>query len=161
MAGIESPFVKVRRKLVMARIEFMGQLAAFQHEDFARPLTAAGESPLLVAHHLSTIEGLALEQLRCIQAEDNPQLEVLLQLVPVSAKAVTSPLTLELVLEEMCTQRNELFSYLAQLPLDCWDRPFIFASWGPRKFYQLVNMLPLHDRQHSRQLITMRSSMTR
>ncbi|GCE26599.1 hypothetical protein KDA_20830 [Dictyobacter alpinus] len=159
MAGIESPFVKVRRKLVMARIEFMGHLAAFKHEDFARPLTTAGESPLLIAHHLSTIEGIALKQLQDIQTQDNPQLDTLIQLLPVNVKTVEPPLTLDGVLEEMAVCRKELFAYLAQVSPEVWERPFIFSSWGPRKFYQLVNMLPLHDRQHSRQLITMLSTL--
>ncbi|GLV58210.1 hypothetical protein KDH_50430 [Dictyobacter sp. S3.2.2.5] len=160
MAGIESPFVKVRRRLVMARIEFMSQLAAFQPEDLSRSLTAEGESPLLIAHHLATIEVVALQQLQRIQSEDNPHFDTLLQLLPVETELGDAVLSLDSVLVEMSDRRSELLSYLSQAPLSNWERPFVFASWGSRKFYQLVNMLPLHDRQHARQLATMRAHLS-
>lgn len=159
MAGIESPFVKVRRRLVMARIEFMSQLAAFQPEDLNRSLTADGESPLLIAHHLATIEAVALQQLQRIQSEDNPHFDTLIQLLPVETELGDAVLSLETVLAEMFVRRSELLSYLLHAPLTSWERPFVFASWGSRKFYQLVNMLPLHDRQHARQLASIRSHL--
>lgn len=159
MAGIESPFVKVRRRLVMARIEFMSQLAAFKPEDLSRSFSTDGESPLLIAYHLAMIEVVALQQLRRIQSEDNPHFDTLLQLLPVETELGDTVLSLESVLAEMFTRRSELLSYLSRAPLSNWDRPFVFASWGSRRFYQLVNMLPLHDRQHARQLATMRSHL--
>ncbi|GCE18841.1 DinB family protein [Dictyobacter kobayashii] len=112
---------------------------------------------MLIAHHLSLIEAVALQQLQRIQSEDNPQFDTLIQLLPVATESGDTILSLETILAEMSTRRSELFSYLSQVPLADWERPFAFASWGSRKFYQLVNMLPLHDRQHTRQLATIRS----
>lgn len=156
MAGIESPFVKVRRKMVMARIEFMSQLAAFQPTDLTRLLTENGESPLLIAHHLSLTEKLARQQMQRIQEEEHPQLDLIIQLLPVIHNVPEPMLTLEFVLAEMTATRDELFTYLAGIPLASWERPFILANRESRKFYQFINMLPLHDRQHARQLATLK-----
>lgn len=159
MSGIEAPFAALRRKMVVARIDFMSQLAAFRHEDLTRSCAEDGISPLLITHHLLITDIMALQHMQRIQTEDNPQFETFIQLLPVETTEVEQPLILKEVLTKMDAQRNEIFSYLAQLPPEGWERPFTSVLWGPRKFYQFVNVLPLHDRQHSRQLVTIRTQL--
>jgi hypothetical protein len=159
MAEGEAPFAVLRRKMVVARIDFMSQLATFQHEDLTRILTEDGISPLLVTHHLLITDMLALQHMQRIQSEDNPQFDTFIQQLPIGTAEAEQPLSLEEILTKMATQRAELFTYLAQIPLPGWERPFGSALWGSRKFYQLVNVLPLHDRQHSRQLVAMRTQL--
>jgi hypothetical protein len=94
-----------------------------------------------------------------IQSEDNPQFDTFIQLLPIETTEIEPPPVLKDLLVKMAVQRDEIFSYLHQLPPADWERPFTSVLWGPRKFSQLVNVLPLHDRQHSRQLVTMRTRL--
>ena len=75
MTTVEQPFEKVRRKLVVARIEFMAQLAKFSEEELVKAPPAGGWSALQLAHHLYIADGLFLEQMQSIQEQDNPLIE--------------------------------------------------------------------------------------
>ena len=68
----ESSFARVRRKLVVARIELMGQLAKFSQDELNQNPIEGEWSPLQIAHHVYITEGLALEQISRVQNEDNP-----------------------------------------------------------------------------------------
>ncbi|HET8910544.1 MAG TPA: DinB family protein, partial [Ktedonobacteraceae bacterium] len=82
MAQVENPLEKVRRKMVNARIEFLGQLAKFSREELQKHPVIGEWSPLELAYHLYIADGLAIEQMRLIQSEDNPQLPALAKLAP-------------------------------------------------------------------------------
>jgi hypothetical protein len=159
MSGIEAPFAALRRKMVVARIDFMSQLATFRHEDLTRSLAEDNISPLLITRHLLVTDILALKHMQRVQSEDNPQFDTFIQLLPIETTEAEPPPALDEILAKMAVQRDELFAYLAQIPLAGWERPFCSASWESRKFYQLVNVLPLHDRQHSRQLTNIRTHL--
>ncbi|GCF10435.1 DinB family protein [Dictyobacter arantiisoli] len=154
MAALEIPFVRVRRKMVAARIDFMSQLAVFHHEDLLRPFTDDGITPLMVVQHLIDADRKILQQLRRVQEDDNPLFDTFAHLLPVLVDSAQPAPSLDEALRDMVQCRDELFAYLSQLPASAWERPFHSNSWGVRKFSQLVNTLPLHDRQHSRQLST-------
>jgi hypothetical protein len=66
------------------------------------------------------------------------------------------PASLEAVLAGMAARREEIFEYLAALPVEAWERPFRHPVWGERKFYQMVNVLPFHDQMHAQQLAAMK-----
>jgi hypothetical protein len=160
MATLENPFDKVRRKMVEARIEFMGQLAKFSSGELA---TQPGEdewSPLQLAHHLYVADGLALEQMQVVQNEDNPLVTNLDEETPRRTRASEPPASLDAVLAGMAARREEIFEYLVALPADGWERPFRHPSWGQLKFYQLVNVLPVHDRMHAQQLVDIRAKIS-
>lgn len=156
MTTVERPFDKVRRKMVAARIEFMGQLAKFSKEELTSYPTEGEWSPLQLAYHLYIADGLALEQIRRIQTEDNPLIPTLSEEVPRQTRAAEPPVSLDAVLGGMVARREELFEYLSSLPDEAWERPFHSEEWGERKFYQLVNVLPMHDQQHAQQLAMMK-----
>lgn len=160
----ETPFEKVRRKLVAARIGFMAQLARFSKGALKQPegegKTGTEETPLCIAYHLYIVDGIALEQMRRVQEEDNPEIEEF----DVLAARVTStepPISLDAVLGGMAARREELFEYLASLPLDAWEHPYHHETWGERKFYQLVNALAQHDKTHTEQLVSILAAKTR
>ncbi len=156
MTTVERPFEKIRRKMVAARIEFMGQLAKFS-KDALSLYTAEGEwSPLQIAYHLYIADGLALEQMRLVQQEDNPLIANVAEQAPQATREAEPPASLDAVLAGMAARREELFEYLSALPDVAWERPFRHVEWGERKFYQLVNVLPFHDQQHAQQLAKMR-----
>ncbi|HEX6483492.1 MAG TPA: DinB family protein, partial [Ktedonobacteraceae bacterium] len=75
---------------------------------------------------------------------------------PRRTRASEPPASLDAVLAGMAARREELFEYLASLPADAWERPFRHPKWGERKFYQLVNVLPLHDQMHAQQLANLK-----
>lgn len=153
MATVENPFDKVRRKLVAARIEFMGQLAKFNSEELTQ--NPAGESewtPLQLAYHLYVADGLALETMQQIQNEDNPLVNDLEEETPRRTREAEPPASLDAVLAGMAARREELFQYLSELPDDAWERPARHPTWGQIKFYQLVNVLPTHEKMHAQQL---------
>lgn len=162
----ENPFVCVRRKMVVARIEFMGCLAAFNREQLSSTVTEEGHSPLQIAHHLYQVDGLVAQQICRVQEEDDPVLINPIEL-PVdycSAASVDrapypTTFTLEAILTHMTTLREEIFTYLAALPVLAWERTFHFAEPAPLHFYQLINLLSLHDQQHARQLATMKNRL--
>lgn len=157
MATVENPFDKVRRKMVAARIEFMGQLARFSNDELTHP-TAEGEwSPLLIAYHLYVADALALEQMQLIQDEDNPLIVATEEETPRRTREAEPPTSLDSVMAGMAARREELFQYLSELPADAWERPFRHPQWGQLKFYQLVNVLPQHDQTLARQLAEMKA----
>jgi hypothetical protein len=156
MANVENPYEKVRRKMVAARIEFMAQLAKFSKDEI-RKQPAEGEwSPLELAHHLYIADGLALENMRLVQDEDNPMVVAPEEEAPRRTRSSEPPVSLEAVLAGMAARREEIFEYLSALPVEAWERPFRHHAWGERKFYQLVNILPFHDQTHAQQLAAMK-----
>jgi hypothetical protein len=152
MASLENPFEKVRPKMVAARLEFMKQLAMFSKDELKQQPAEDEWSPLQLAHHLYIADGLALEQMQLVQTEDNPLIIATEDETPRLTRASEPPASLDAVLAGMAARREELFEYLASLPVDAWERPFRHPKWGERKFYQLVNVLPLHDQMHAQQL---------
>jgi len=157
MATLENPFEKVRPKMVAARLEFIGQLATFSKDEVTREPGEDEWSPLQLAHHLYIADGLALEQMQLVQNEDNPLLANLEEDTPRLTRASESPASLDAVLGGMAARREELYEYMANLPVDAWERPFRHPSWGQLKFYQLVNILPAHDRTHAQQLTNIKA----
>ena len=157
MATLENPFEKVRPKMVAARLEFIGQLATFSKDEVTREPGEDEWSPLQLAHHLYIADGLALEQMQLVQNEDNPLLANLEEDTPRLTRASESPASLDAVLGGMAARREELYEYMANLPVDAWERPFRHPSWGQLKFYQLVNVLPAHDRTHAQQLTNIKA----
>ncbi len=159
MTTVENSYEKARRKMVAARIEFMGQLAKFSKDDLKKR-TAEGEwSALELAHHLYIADGLALEQIQLVQNEDNPQIVATEEEAPRLTREAMPPVTLEAVLAGMAARREEIFQYLSTLPAEGWERPFRHHAWGQRKFYQLVNILPFHDQVHTQQLVSIKESL--
>jgi hypothetical protein len=152
MASLENPFEKVRPKMVAARLEFMKQLAMFSKDELKQQPAEDEWSPLQLAHHLYIADGLALEQIQLVQSEDNPVIIATEEETPRLTRASEPPASLDAVLAGLAARREELFEYLAGLPADAWERPFRHPKWGERKFYQLVNVLPLHDQMHAQQL---------
>ncbi len=152
MTVVDNAFEKVRTKLVAARIAFMGQLAKFSKDELLLQPTAGEWSPLQLAHHLYITDGLALEQMRRVQNEDNPLIENVAETAPHLTNISDAPISLDAVLAGMAARREEIYEYLSTLPEDGWTRPFRHEEWGQRQFYQLVNVLPFHDQQHAQQL---------
>lgn len=157
MTTVESSFEKVRRKMVAARIEFMGQLAKLSKKELTQPCSDNEWSPLQLAYHLYIADGLILEQMRRVQNEDNPLLEDLKKEVPRVTCSEEPPVSLDAVLAGLAARREEIFEYLSGLSEEAWVRPFRHPEWGERKFYQLVNSLPLHDQEHARQLAALKA----
>ena len=158
MASLENPFDKVRPKMVAARLEFMKQLAMFSKDELKKQPDGDEWSPLQLAHHLYIADGLALEQMQLVQDEDNPLIVATEDETPRLTRASEPPTSLDAVLAGMAARREELFEYLASLPADAWERPFRHPQWGERKFYQLVNVLPLHDQMHAQQLANIKGA---
>jgi hypothetical protein len=159
MTTLENPFDKVRRKLVAARIEFMGQLAKFSKDELIRIPTEGEWSPLQLANHLYIADGLALEQMQIVQNEDNPLITATEEETPRLTRASAPPVSLDAVLAGMAARREEIFEYLSALPVEAWERPFRHSQWGQRKFYQLVNVLPVHDQMHAQQLADIKAAI--
>jgi len=160
MATVENPFEKVRRKMVAARIEFMEQLTKFSKDELTRQPGEDEWSPLQLAHHLYIGDGLALEQMRIVQNEDNPLVIAAEEETPILTRASEPPVSLDAVLAGMAARREELFEYLASLPVNAWERPLRHPNWGQLKFYQLVNILPAHDRMHAQQLTDIKAKIS-
>lgn len=159
MSSVENPFDKVRRKMVAARLEFMGQLAKFSSKELARnPMGEDEWTPLQLAYHLYVADGLALEALQKIQTEDNPLVEDLAEETPRRTREAEPPATLDAVLGGMVARREELFQYLSELPDEAWERPLRHPTFGPLKFYQIVNVLPAHDKLHAQQLADIKAA---
>ena len=159
MATVENPYDKVRRKMVAARIEFMGQLAKFNKEELTKASVDSSEwTPLQIAYHLYIADGLALEQMQLIQNEDNPLVIATEEETPRRTRAAEPPASLDAVLAGMAARREEVFQYLSELPVDAWERPFQHPNWGQLKFYQMVNILPQHDKTHAQQLVDIKTA---
>src|SRR5437660_12023512 len=124
MATLENPFEKVRHKMVAARIEFIGQLAKFSHDELTQQPAEGEWSALQLAHHVYIADGLALEQMQIVQSEDNPLIVATEDETPRLTRASEPPASLDAVLAGMAARREELFEYLAGLPADAWERPF-------------------------------------
>jgi hypothetical protein len=152
MTTQERPFDRARPKMVAARIEFIGQLAKFSKDELSKAPAEGQWSPLELAHHLYVADGLALEQMRLVQEEDNPLIAAVEEEAPRRTRASEPPASLESVMAGMAARREEIFEYLSQLPDEAWERPFRHHLWGQGKFYHLVNVLPRHDQQHAHQL---------
>ena len=160
MATLENPFEKVRRKMVEARIEFISQLAKFSAGELATQPAEDAWSPLQLAYHLYIADGLTLEQMQVVQNEDNPLVTNLEEETPRRTRASKPPASLDAVLAGLAARREEIFEYLAALPADGWERPFRHPNWGQLKFYQMVNVLPAHDRMHAQQLVDIRAKIS-
>ena len=159
MSTVENPFDKVRRKMVAARIEFMGQLAKFSSEELTRNPVGEDEwTPMQLAYHLYIADGLALETMQKIQDEDNPLVEDLEKETPRRTREADPPSSLDAVLAGMAARREEIFQYLSELPDDVWERPLRHPTFGQIKFYQLVNILPAHEKIHAQQLADIKSA---
>lgn len=158
MAALENPYEKVRPKMVAARLEFMKQLAGFSKNELTKQPAGDEWSPLQLAHHLYIADGLALEQMQLVQSEDNPLIIATEDETPRLTRASEPPASLDAVLAGMAARREELFEYLASLPAEAWERSFRHPKWGERKFYQLVNILPLHDQMHAQQLANIKAA---
>ena len=156
MTTVENPYDKVRRKMVAARIEFMGQLAKFNQDELKKQPAEGEWSALELANHLYIADGLALEQLKRVQNEDNPMVVATEEEAPSLTRSSKPPVSLEAVLAGMAARREEIFEYLATLSTEAWERPFRHHSWGQRKFYQMVNILPIHDQMHAQQLASIK-----
>ena len=157
MATLENPYEKVRSKMVAARLEFLSQLARFRKDEIAREPGENEWSPLQLANHLYVADGLALEQMQIVQNEDNPLISDVGEEALRRTRASEIPASLDQVLAGMAARREELYEYMSNLPADAWERPFRHASWGQLKFYQLVNVLPAHDRTHAQQLTNIKA----
>ncbi len=160
MATLENPFEKVRSKMVAARLELIGQLATFRNDEITRVPGEDEWSPLQLANHLYIADGLALEQMQTVQNEDNPLISDVGEEAPRRTCASSLPVSLNAVLAGMAARREELYEYMASLPVDAWERPFRHTSWGQLKFYQLVNILPAHDRTHAQQLTNIKAKFS-
>src|SRR5258708_33912843 len=134
MATLENPFEKVRRKMVEARVEFLGQLAKFSASELAMQPGEDEWSPLQLAYHLYIADGLALEQLQAVQNEDNPLLMAADEEAPRRTRASKSPASLDAVLAGMAARREAIFEYLAALPAAGWEWPFSDPTWGQVQF---------------------------
>ena len=157
MTTVEKPFDRIRRKMVAARIEFIGQLAKFSKDELTQAPAEGEWSPLQLAHHVYVADGLALEQMRLVQDEDNPLIIAVEEEAPRRTRASEPPVSLESVLGGMAARREEIFQYLSSLPAEAWERPFRHHEWGERRFYQLVNVLPIHDQSHAQQLAAIKA----
>ena len=156
----ESSFAKARRKLVTTRIELMGQLAKFSQEELQQGPTEGEWSPLQIAHHVYITEGLVLERVHRVQDEDNPSLpDASADSPEQQSQLAEPPPSLEIILSGLAARREELFEYLSTLSEDAWTRPFQHPKWGDSKFYQLVNVLPIHDQQHTQQLAEIKAAL--
>ncbi len=156
----ERSFDKARRKLVVSRIELMGQLAKFSQDELTQSPIEGEWSPLQIAHHVYITEGLALEQIHRVQNEDNPSIPDISADAPQQhLELAEAPASLEAILTGMAARREELFQYLSDLPEDGWTRPLQHAKWGNLKLYQLVNVLSIHDQQHTQQLATIKNTL--
>ncbi len=160
MATLENPFEKVRQKMVAARLEVMSQLAKFNSRELALAPAPEEWSALLLAYHVYIADGLALGQMHQVQEEENPLVSVLDEETPRQTRAAEPPASLEAVLGGMAARREEIFEYLSSLPPTDWERPFRHPEWGQLKFYQMVNILPQHDRMHAQQLASLKASLS-
>ena len=156
----ERSFDKARRKLGTARIELMKQLANFSQDELAQSPIEGEWSPIQIAHHTYITEALVLEQMKRVQNEDDPFIpDISSNSQQQQLELAEVPASLEVILTGMAARREELFEYLASLPEDDWLRPLRHHDWGNLKFYQLVNVLSIHDQQHTQQLEKIKATL--
>jgi hypothetical protein len=159
MATLENPFDKARLKMVAGRIEFMSQLAKFGPDELAAVPASGDWSALDLAYHVYVADGLALEQMRQVQNEENPLIAPPEEEAPRLTREAKPPASLDAVLAGMAARREEIFEYLSALTPESWERPFRHPSWGQLQFYQMVNILPQHDTLHARQLAELKAAI--
>src|SRR3974390_385764 len=123
MATMENPYQKVRSSMGAARLEFLGQLAPFRNDEISREPGEDEWSPLQLANHLYVADGLALEQMQIVQNEDNPLITDVGEEAPRRTRSSEPPVSLEAVLAGMAARREELYEFMANLPVDAWERP--------------------------------------
>jgi hypothetical protein len=157
MTTEESSYEKVRRKMVAARLAFMSELAKFSKDEIELRPSESEWSPLQLAHHLYIVDGLALEEMRRVQNEENPLIRNVSVEAPHLTQTSEPPISLDSVLAGLAARREEMFEYLSTLPDEAWLRPLQSEEWGDLKFYQLVNILPQHDQQHTQQLAALKA----
>ncbi len=160
MATLENPFEKARGKMVAARIELMSHLAKFSHDELRRAPAPGEWSALDIANHVYIADGLALEQMRQVQEEENPLVADVSEEAPRLTRESEPPPSLEAALSGMAARREEIFEYLRTLAPDAWERPFRHPTWGQLKFYQMVNILYQHDKLHAQQLADLKVALT-
>ncbi|HLI68209.1 MAG TPA: DinB family protein [Ktedonobacteraceae bacterium] len=160
MATLENPFEKARGKMVAARIELMSHLAKFSHDELRRAPAPGEWSALDIANHVYIADGLALEQMRQVQEEENPLVADVSEEAPRLTRESEPPPSLEAALSGMAARREEIFEYLRTLAPDAWERPFRHPTWGQLKFYQMVNILYQHDKLHAQQLADLKAALT-
>src|SRR5258707_11008475 len=151
MTTVENPYEKVRSKMVTARIEFMGQLAKFGRDELDKQPGTGEWSPLQLAYHLYIADGLALEELKHIQDEDNPLVVATEEEAPRRTNASKPPATLDTILAGMAARPEKVFEFISTFLTEAWESPLRHPPSGQRKFYQMVNVLPLPDPMHGRQ----------
>lgn len=159
MTTTEKPFAKAHRKLVDARIQFLGQLAKFSKAELAQSVPGEDWTPVQIAQHLYIADGLVLDELKRVQQEDNPLIAVLEEETPRQTNAAEPPASLDAVMAGMAARREAIFEFLSQLPDEAWERPFQHQNKGQLKFYQLVNILPQHEQLHTEQLAKMKAAL--
>src|SRR2546421_11732039 len=143
METVENPYDKVRRKMVAARIEFMSRLAKF-NQDGLKKQPAEGEwSPLELAHHLYIADGLALEELKRVQNEDNPMVVATEEEAPRLTRASEPPVSLDAVLAGMAARRGEDFCVLSSFSPKGRGKPIFPPQKWENKGYPKGKKNPL------------------
>jgi uncharacterized damage-inducible protein DinB len=158
MTTTEKPFDKARRKLVDARIQFLGQLAKFSKAELTQIVPGEDWTPIQIAHHLYIADGLFLDELKRVQQEDNPLIDFEEETAR-QTEAAEPPASLDAVMAGMAARREGLFEFLSQVSDEAWERPFQDKSRGQLKFYQLVNYIPKHEQMHIEQLTKIKAAM--
>ncbi|HEY7416443.1 MAG TPA: DinB family protein, partial [Ktedonobacteraceae bacterium] len=109
MTTAEKPFAKAHRKLVDARIQFLGQLAKFSKAELTQPAQGEEWTPIQVAQHLYIADGLILDELKRVQQEDNPLIAALEEEMSRQINAAEPPVSLDAVMAGMAARREALF----------------------------------------------------
>ena len=148
MTTVENPFEKVRRKMVAARIEFHGTTGEIQQRGVAasacrgRMVAATTRlSPLCRRWSRSGADATGAERrqpARCRPKRDSaphPRLRATRHAQLGTGRYGCPP------------RRN--FSISLHVTCEAWERPFRHHAWGERKFYQLVNIVPMHDQAYA------------
>ncbi len=154
-------FERARRKLIVARTQFMAQLQRFSKDELM--VVAPGEvwSPLQVAYHLTLNDAFMLKQVRRVQEEDRPCIEHMPYLNPEGAELTSLPASLREVLVLMEEHRRVLFVLLSSLSEDAWLRAFSYGESEEHPFFQLITLLAMQDQMHTQQLQALHSSVQR
>jgi len=155
----EGSYSRARRKLVIARLELMGQLAKFAPDELTKHPIAGEFSPLQLTHYVYIADGFGLEQMKRVQSEDNPLIADLNEHAPRLMQEVEEPTSLDAVFAGMTARREEIFEYLSSLSEAAWRRPYSNAHGEEQLFPELVNMLALHDQQQAQQLMKLKDAL--
>ena len=101
-------------------------------------------SPRQVVTHLAAAEAPFLERLQCVAREDNPWLPYF---GPDAARP-DGAAGLPEALANFQAGRDRLLAFLADLPLEDWDRPAVHETMGETNMALQVQNLINHDREH-------------